>query len=350
MLVECSFKKKIFVYFPFFLLIIYIRENIIIYFDLGYNDIFIYHLSRIFMIIFYIFEKYLSKGVIKSKNNDLLFINSNEVYQVIQRKPDNQNTKIIIILCFFLFNLIYEFISLKFKELTQYNMVYLILFLVNNIFFEKNIYSHQLLSIIINILSLIYGTFYLSIKLYMLIFHLLGGYAECFSYLLIKYINTQYYINVYLLGSLEGISLLMMYFIMQLIFNENIIELNELPIYKYFFTFLIFFSFFFLKYKVILELNPFYYFFMDNVSYFICIIINNPKLSDIIQFSIIFLSSLIYIEIIQLNFCGLSDNTTKRIMERSKSDVDSILSNLNNNETLIGISSDLFDFSKYDEL
>ena len=37
-------------------------------------------------------------------------------------------------------------------------------------------------------------------------------------------------------------------------------------------------------------------------------------------------------------------------MERSKSDVDSILSNLNNNETLIGISSDLFDFSKYDEL
>lgn len=345
MLIEFSIEKKIFIYFPLFILISYIRETFIIEYDFGVNDNLIYDFPRIFMIIFYIFEKKLSKRKIKYVDPQLLFKDQNEVYIETHRKKKENIKKIILIVCLILFNMIFDYLSLLYKELTKYNLDFLILFLINNIFFEKNIYSHQFLSIMINIFALIYG-FYKEIYLSksFLFYQISSSYTECFSYLLIKYINMQYYINIYLLGSLEGIGLLIRYIIKQIIDGENFIEINDIPIYIYAFSFLVLSSYFFLKYKVIFELNSFYFFIMDNFSYFLITIIQNYEYLDLIKFSVVFLSSLIYCEIIQLNFCSLSDNTKKKIMERGENDFNSTISTINCKSNIIEDEIDLFDF------
>ena len=343
MFIEFSFEKKLFIYFPFFLLISFIREHIMDKFEFGNNDAFIYHLARIFMIIFYIFEKFLSKGNTKSEDEKLVFRDPNEIYEEIKTKNNKTIQLFIIILCLLLFTIISEHLSLYFKELSQLNITFLFLFLINNIFFEKNIYSHQIFSIIINIIAIICGIFVTRIKIILLIYLILGGYCECFSYLLIKYINTQYFINIYFLGFLEGTSLLISYIINQVIKGEKFIEINQLPIYKYIFSISVLFAFFFLKYKVIYELNPFYFFILDNVPYYIYIIITTQKFLDIIQFPIIILSFLIYIEIIQLNFFGLSDNTRKSIIKRGKKEFNINLSYFSTNETLLGSQIGLYE-------
>ena len=217
------------------------------------------------------------------------------------------------------------FYDLTTKYLIELDIDILTLFLINNLCFEKNIYSHQLISIIMNIIILIFG-FYFKIKIIIhnLILYILSSYMYSFYFLLIKYLNTNYFINIYLLGSVGGIISLIVKIIFHVINNNKIIDLDLTPIFILIFSFIVAFFYHFINYKIIFELNPFYFYIFDDISFFIFILMDKVLSIQSIAIIIILISLLIYIEIIELNFCDLNYNTKKKIMERASKNIDVI--------------------------
>ena len=129
--------------------------------------------------------------------------------------------------------------------------------------------------------------------------------------------NTNYFINIYLLGSIDGIINLIVKIIFHVINSNKIIDLDLTPIFILIFSFIVAFFYHFINYKIIFELNPFYFYIFDDISFFIFTLINKLLSFDLIPLSLILISSLIYIEIIELNFCGLNYNIKKNIMNRA---------------------------------
>ena len=78
--------------------------------------------------------------------------------------------------------------------------------LIEIIIFKKEFYSHQIISFIIFIILYFY-TFYQQFKLFYIL-DILQYYSYSLSLNLIKYINTKYFINIYLLASIHGITVL----------------------------------------------------------------------------------------------------------------------------------------------
>ena len=115
--------------------------------------------------------------------------------------------KKFIILCSLVFYIIT--IYLKKFQLKNINSHTIIIFLVYLLFFRKQIYSHQILSIVINIFSYIIIFFVNPFSFYELfnnfIFLVINNYCDSFSILLIKYINLIYFSSIYLLTFLIGL-------------------------------------------------------------------------------------------------------------------------------------------------
>jgi hypothetical protein len=155
----------------------------------------------------------------------------------------------------------------------------------------------------------------MSIHFYIL-FLLSYGYG--FSLFLIKYINTKYFISTYLLGSFIGIfqsifHTIKIYFIVK----EKIIieDINFYFIILYLINCL-FINYLF--YYIISNLTPIHSLICYNFAYIIYhLIIKKNYLIDIGLLEILCLiSTFIYLEIIELNFCGLNENLKKNIKER----------------------------------
>ncbi len=87
-------------------------------------------------------------------------------------------------------------------------LVSIILFsiLIEIIIFKKEFYSHQIISIIIFIILYVY-IFHPLFKL-SYILEILQYYSYSLSLNLIKYVNRKYFINIYLLASIHGITVL----------------------------------------------------------------------------------------------------------------------------------------------
>ncbi len=270
----------------------------------------------IFLIIIFFIEKKISKKKKKLRVR-MLFKN---IFTENKKKKNLKN--IILIICSICFYIIYHYISdnlIDSEEEIEIYLVIISLFIISRIF-EKTFYSHHKLSIIINLI-LICHNFYenignLKIELFYIIF---GCYCLAFYLSLLKYINTNFFTNIFLLRSIHSIFEL----IYRIIIYKDLKKFN----YNYYTIIIIIEKLIhvFLETIIILKLGTIQSVISESVARFIPIIymkLTNfnyfKKQYNIVSFGISLISSLIFLEIIQLNFCGLNKNTRKEITERSR--------------------------------
>ena len=186
--------------------------------------------------------------------------------------------------------------------------------MIELIFFKKYIYSHHIISIIIPFIILIYYRCINDFKF--TYFFILQCYCNCFCFLLIKYISTKYFINIYLLGSLIGIPGLIQFYTSSFFkdIKENILFYVLLFIlfvfHNYIYCVVIF------KIGVIVAIIP-----NSIVSFITQIIKGKLPISEIILIVLFFISCLIYLEILELKFWGLNKNITKNIIKRGNDEM-----------------------------
>ena len=284
------------------------------------NFKFMFGLSQLCLIIFYFWENYITKEM-KKKFNQM-------------KKNKTQITIIFLIVFSIIFFVIYNYIEFYFKSnlniFESYITISLLLILIDLIFFKKHFYSHHIISINLNVFLLIY--FIITKKKYVLndIFFIIKYYSYSFSFFLIKYINTIYYINIFLLGSLSGISFLVQYFIHNpygicIIINQN----NFLYVMIFFIVVLIQV---FLYFIIVLKLGVIHAFIIDSLSNFILLSFDLSKINkiEIIIIGLSIISCLIYLEIMELNFCGLNHNIKKNIGNRAMKEIKDEIEQFNN--------------------
>ena len=285
MLVYLSFQKEL----------IYVLFYIVIYsLVYAFVPIDFIDFTETFVIIFYFIEKCLSKNSTETSN--------------IKHNHSSLEIIILIISCL-IFKLVFDYeidfllFSDKYQFLEENAMIILFLFFLNLIIFKKHFYNHHFISIII------------------VIIFILKYYSFSFNLLLIKYINTKYFVNIYLLGSIIGLSTVIQEIIM---YYEYDIDFSfSFHFFIYFFLYL---SKNFLKYKIISNL--------DSVHYFITFYIIQSIFDFTLDLHIIYiilnifliLSCLVYLEILVLNFCGLSENIRKNIAKRENEELNNDLS------------------------
>ena len=304
MFISINFKKE-FIYFlyliPLSLLKLAINSTKIKKGNLNIIE----YISKILLINPYLYQK------ISQKDNKIITnkgkININHILLV------------IIVIFFYLIN-----VHIEQFNLNNFYLEIISIQFIDFIFFRKQFYSHHILSLILIIfsLSIIIINEYDSIKsLNVIILIIIKNYCESFSILLIKYINTVYFTNIYLLGSLIGL----FSSIYQLIQMKFIYDFKSYLIVYLIICFLVNIMFFY----IILKLGPIH----ATICYHISIIIvyyfsNDSKLNTLEFYLFIFLeffSTLIYLEIIELNFCGFDKNLKKNISDRAIHEIDEII-------------------------
>ncbi len=157
----------------------------------------------------------------------------------------------------------------------------------------------------------------------------------CFLFLLLKYINSTYFINIYLLVSIIGI--LNICFELPSFINSSDVKFQSIHLFYYLFYILISIIYYYCHYTIIKNLGPIHSTIVYIISY--CIILlyfyhELPKYYFIFLFLCLF-SLLIYLEIIELNFCGLNKNIKIEIEKRGKIETNILLYN-----TMLYINSD----------
>jgi len=290
-------------------------------------------LAKICLIIFYIIEKIKLQSTDKKRRNNELEISNNPL---IKYKKQIQKRNSCLSISLLIFSIIFDLISLKsgnyfIIDISKYSEIGIFLF-VDIIFFTKKFFSHHIISVIIIIIiffiELIFNFYQNKNILLQLTAIILYNYSYSFSRLLLKYINTKYYISIYLMGSLIGIS----QFIYLIIFTKDIIFGDK------YFSFIIYFIscliLHFIYFKVLSELNPIHTLLCYKIPEFFYSLINTDTLYYSILINIICLiSCLIYLEILQLNFCGLNKNLKTNIYKRGIVDFQNInLSFINPND------------------
>ncbi len=286
--------------------------------------------AKICLIIFYFIEKINLQPTDKKPSNNSLEISNNPLkkYKIqIQKKNSYISISLLI------FSIIFDLISLKSEyyftiDISKYSEIGIFLF-VDIIFFTKKCFSHHILSVIMIIIIFFIELIFLFYQnkniLLQLTAVIINDYSYSFSRLLLKFINTKYYISIYLMGSLIGIS----QFIYLIIFTKDIIFGDE-----YFFLIIYFIScliLHFIYFKVLSKLNPIHTLLCYKIPEFFYSLINTHTIYYSILINIICLiSCLIYLEILQLNFCGLNNNLKKNIYKRGIVDFQSINVSLNN--------------------
>ena len=302
MLVYLSFQKEL----------IYVLFYIVIYsLVYAFVPIDFIDFTETFVIIFYFIEKCLSKNSTETSN--------------IKHNHSSLEIIILIISCL-IFKLVFDYeidfllFSDKYQFLEENAMIILFLFFLNLIIFKKHFYNHHFISIIIVIIIIIFIRCESTIELSYIIF-ILKYYSFSFNLLLIKYINTKYFVNIYLLGSIIGLSTVIQEIIM---YYEYDIDFSfSFHFFIYFFLYL---SKNFLKYKIISNLDSLHYFITFYIIQSIFDFTLDLHIIYIILNIFLILSCLVYLEILVLNFCGLSENIRKNVAKRENEELNNDLS------------------------
>ena len=269
------------------------------------NYHFLHSLSLLFLFFFYLWEKILSK---KDNKKEKSTINNNYLIK-----------RIILIISYLMFYMIYNYIfnlrNNEFFVIEHFNTLFFLFVLIELIFFKKYIYSHHIISIIITFIIVIYYRCINDFKFTYLYF-ILQCYCNCFCFLLIKYISTKYFINIYLLGSLIGIPGLIQFY--KTSFFKEIKE--NILFYVLLFILFVFHNFIYcvviFKIGVIVAIIP-----NSIVSFITETIKRKTPTHEIVLIVLFFISCLIYLEILELKFWGLNKNITKNIIERGKDEI-----------------------------
>jgi hypothetical protein len=231
---------------------------------------------------------------------------------------------ILSIIHLYLYQFIDQFLYLDYQEFLYSSMI----ILIDGIFFKTQIYSHQIFSFILLIFGIIFLFIRSNINFFSIIILILDSYCYSFYNLLIYYINKIYFIDVFTLGSLIGFSNILKI----LIYPEVLSEIKEF--YKIFILlFIIDFIFFFFFYKLVSKFGPIIALYSYNISCFIFLGIIQDL--EIILVLISYFAGLVYLEIIEINVCGLNKNIKINISERAKIDINIMLQDLGNSDNSI---------------
>ena len=248
-----------------------------------------------------------------------------------EKSSKKRNYDIFIIsLCFIVLNIVAEIPLERIMKDGIFNVDILFeipfLILLNIFFHKKTFYSHHLFSMIINgILSiLILLLYYNELKHFYIstLFLFLDCYCYSFYLLLIEYLNYKYYISIYLLGSLVGISRFF-YFIILIIMRNIHFEKIE---YRMILIFVNYIINQYLYFTIIIKCSPIHAIIGECISMILVTLFIEQKTTNKIIFiilSFIYLfSTLVFMEIIELNFCNLNNNLKIKIESRANKEND----------------------------
>ena len=274
-------------------------------------------LSMCLLFIFYLYQSF----TLKEKN-----------IQIFNSKQNLCN-KFLLITCCIIYHLnnlhLVNFNKNKYYEDIFYAGTFL---LTDLLFFKKNIYSHHILSniiMIITIFSLIYLNLYKINSIITLYYIILESFCYGFKYLIIYYLCSNYFINIYLIGSLMGLSELIYNIIYYKMNEEEIKIINNLPFLI--FIFIIKFFYNFLYFLIIYNLSPIHAFLCYSLSSVIfSFIFVSREIFYILLGCFLIFSYLIYLEIIEIQCFGLNKNIKNKIIKRSNIELRILLADTSN--------------------
>jgi hypothetical protein len=161
------------------------------------------------MLVFFIIELILSKHNTK-KEIDIKNQSLNIIYfqynQIIEEDNDDNCKRIkmiILILVCLVFQSIYFFSGIE-KYIDILPITCFILLLTDKILFNRNIYSHQILSIILTFIMFI--ILLIGIPILVSVDFIVLSFLDSFFLLEIKEINIQYFISIYFLWGLINLN------------------------------------------------------------------------------------------------------------------------------------------------
>ena len=212
-------KKDLYITLLFLIIFVISKEYIEKEKELNY---FMNLVSRIFLIIFYQIEKYLSKSNNKNKRNSSN-MEKIELFPSIKKIRISKNEDITfklfsLISCYIISYLINQIVEKKYElKYDSYMYIKIIFLHFFNVISGQQIYIHHKISIIIDlIIIIIFIRLYIEdyIKKYIYIPYMLySNYCYALYLSLIKYINTHYFVSVFLLETIQGIFLSIYYLI-----------------------------------------------------------------------------------------------------------------------------------------
>ena len=335
MKVSINYQKEL-IYCLFYSIVCFIGINFLKY---GIeNTSIINSFSQMLIIIFYFIEK---------KNDSIIIMNKKEVTMKysIEKEQFPKFTIAILIICYTLLNFISSYTVYKnVGNLGHYFNIFFVI-VIDLLFFQNKIYSHHILSMILNINSCIlyiYINRYKFTDILICIKIIINCYSFNFFLLLIKYINNKYFINIFLLGSFPGL----FRFIYLIIQKKYIISFSFKQILFFVFRFL----YYFFYYLILFKFDAQHIVFLDLILIGILDNKTNNKILFYISFIISIISGLIYVEILELNFCNLSKNIKKNIDQRALKETYLLAKNKNDStsrEESYSESESFFDESFY---
>ena len=237
-----------------------------------------------------------------------------------QKEKDYSKRKIIIILILIIIlQIIYEYCD-KFKIYKGLRMNYFIflfyVYVIDLTKFIHQIYIHHIISMIMNFIILI-SLIIIQLKniiqnYYYIPYIIIINYCYSLSFILIKYLNEKYYVNIFLISSIIGFfKFLYKSYYYLIILNNSISKINI----SYFLICLI------LQYYLIYKMELIYSMLALFISFcFVVIIQSILNLQNFILLFILILtiiSAMIYLEILELNFCGLNNGLKDNIEARA---------------------------------
>ncbi len=313
---------------------------------------FFHFIGNFFLIFLYLFENKLSHRNKKNNNQKNIIPNTDNFIKhldLINIKNEKQkflkkNRKYILIFCIFFLRTIYcvseyPYFNYYINKGSNFKVIceFISIILTSFIFqVYLKFYMHQYFAFILIFISYIMNFISLKAKnkIYLILISLfIKSISNSLSLYIFKYLNEIEYINIYLLGSIDGliyiINIILIDFIRYILcFNffyfNNFIRVE----YEFFILFLIeFFEGFFVNYiifTIIKILNPIYLILFEIViSKFFDIILKFDIFSPMI---LEILGILIFMEILIINCFGLGknveENIKKRAIEQYNSDIE----------------------------
>ena len=305
--------------------------------------------------ILHFITKYRSRRKKPKINNDKDENSHNKVIELIYNNSFNINTKKVLMFII-LISLIYTILIFldiinNGKNIIQQRLFYMFFVpLFSKYILKENIYKHQYLSLFICLIGSILIIIPVCLKITKddilhNILNFIGGIIYPLFLILIKHLSNKYYISpLYISFSLGIITIIMTCFIFII---YSLIEYHDLSYFNDCFDFsevdnkvnvsiYIILSFLFsttlnmLTMLVLLYFSPILLMITDIISPMLYWIVQTIEegssmpddILNPIGYIIILFSTLIYNEIIILNFCGLSKNTKKCIEQRIKTELE----------------------------
>ena len=282
--------------------------------------------ATIFHIIFYEIEKKLSKR--KNKEKDKIFENKKFKLILGNKKP------IYLLIINFFFFIIYVFLSNQIKkykfqlsQILEFTIYCISLLIIDIFFYSKKYYPQHIITFIIFLIDVLIVTIYffvihsndLFLSTFIFLNYFYKNYTATFALFVFKYLNTKFFISMFVIIFFEGISkmfsLLFFGFLEGKTLKVPIDTLDFLLLFIYFIASIIYT---FTKCRIIEKLRPTHFGLSLFIYYLLLPVFNFTfefKVLDIFIGIFSFLGCLIYCEILVFHFLNL-DKKTMEVFRR----------------------------------